>query len=144
MRSYIRHPSDIPIEVEHEPVSSTETRKLHDVSCGGLSFSVTEAIEPETIIRVQITCVEPPFEAPCRVTWCRPVHDQYLIGVEFLAQQDEFRARMVEQVCHIEHYKREVFQREGRQMTGEQAAREWIQKYAKDFPALNSMVLGGH
>lgn len=144
MRSYIRHPSDIPIEFEHEPVSSTVTLKLHDVSCGGLSFSAATAIEPEKIIRVQITCVEPPFEAPCRVTWCRPVRGQYLIGVEFLAQQDEFRARMVEQICHIEHYKREVFTREGRVLTGEQAAQEWISKYAKDFPSLDSLVLNRH
>jgi hypothetical protein len=144
MRSYIRHPSDIPIEFEHEPVSTAETRNLHDVSCGGLSFTTATAIEPETIIRVQITCVEPSFEAPCRVTWCRQAQGHYLIGVEFLAAQDEYRARMVEQVCHIEHYKREVLAREGRQLTGEQAAREWIRKYAKDFPELTSMVIGGH
>lgn len=144
MRSYIRHPSDIPIEFRQEPVSSNETRELHDVSCGGLSFSAATALEPETHIRVQITCVEPSFEAPCRVTWCRPMRGHYLIGVEFLAQQDEFRARMVEQICHIEHYKREVLAREGRQLTGEQAAREWIHKYAKDFPALSSKAAGGN
>ena len=42
--------------------------------------------------------------------------------------------RMVEQVCHIEHWKKEIREKEGRELTGEQAAMEWIKKYAKDFP----------
>ena len=42
---------------------------------------------------------------------------------------------MVEQICHIEHYKSEVLAREGRHLDGEQAAREWIQKFAHGFPA---------
>jgi hypothetical protein len=137
MRSYIRHPSDIPIEFRQEPVAARETHRLYDVSCGGLSFTAETPIEPESVIRVRIGCVEPAFEVRCRVSWCRRQQDQYLIGVEFLHRQDEYRARMVEQICHIEHYKREVLAREGRVLTGEQAAREWIRKYAKDFPALS-------
>lgn len=43
---------------------------------------------------------------------------------------------MVEQLCHIEHYKAEVLAREGRQLDGEQAAREWIRKFAHGFPAI--------
>jgi hypothetical protein len=41
---------------------------------------------------------------------------------------------MVEQVCHIEQYKADVLKKEGRELTGEEAAKEWILKYAKDFP----------
>ena len=55
--------------------------------------------------------------------------------VQFLDQDDSFRARMVEQVCHIEHYKAEVREKEGRAISGEEAAQEWIRKYAKDFPS---------
>ncbi len=42
--------------------------------------------------------------------------------------------RMVEQVCHIERYRADVLEREGRALTGEQAAEEWIKRYAEDFP----------
>ena len=45
-----------------------------------------------------------------------------------------FRARMVEQVCHIEQYKHQVLKKEGRKLSGEEAALEWIQKYAPQFP----------
>lgn len=138
MRSYIRHPSDIPIEFQQGSVATAATQTLVDVSCGGLSFVTQSPIETASVITVRICYVEPAFEAPCRVTWCRRGQDEFLIGVEFLHAEDEYRARMVEQVCHIEHYKKEVLELEGRVLTGEQAAREWIRKFAKDFPALSN------
>jgi hypothetical protein len=39
---------------------------------------------------------------------------------------------MVEQVCHIEHYRKEVMVCEGRQLTSEDAAKEWVAKYASN------------
>jgi len=42
--------------------------------------------------------------------------------------------RMIEQICYIEHYRKEVLLNEGRRITSEQAALEWIEKYAQDFP----------
>jgi hypothetical protein len=41
---------------------------------------------------------------------------------------------MVEQICHIERYRNDVAQREGRQLTAEEAALEWISRYASSFP----------
>ena len=43
---------------------------------------------------------------------------------------------MIEQICHIEQYKADVLAKEGRQLDVEQAAREWIYKFADDFPDL--------
>lgn len=136
MRSYIRHPSDIPIEFQRKPVSALETRSLRDVSRGGLSFVSDVPLELGVLLSVRITTVEPVFEAPCSVSWCKAHDGQYLVGVKFLDAQDVYRARLVEQICHIEHYKREVLEREGRVLSGEQAAREWILKYAQRFPGL--------
>lgn len=138
MRSYIRHPSDIPIEFCREPVSAVETRSLRDVSRGGLSFISDTPLELGTVIRVRIGHVEPAFEAPCSVSWCRRHEEHYLVGVKFLDAQDIYRVRLVEQVCHIEHYKKQVLEREGRVLNGEQAAREWILKYAQDFPDIDT------
>ena len=41
---------------------------------------------------------------------------------------------MVEQICYIEHYKREVLKNEGRILSGKDAALEWVKKNAADFP----------
>jgi hypothetical protein len=69
-----------------------------------------------------------------RVTWCHRSNSHFAIGVEFLDSAEAFRVRMIEQICHIESYQREVEQREGRQLTAEQAAAEWISRHASSFP----------
>ncbi|MEQ8937648.1 MAG: PilZ domain-containing protein, partial [Gammaproteobacteria bacterium] len=55
--------------------------------------------------------------------------------IEFLtSKQKMFLLRMVEQLCHIEHYRNEIARVEGRELSSEQAAQEWISKYAESFP----------
>jgi hypothetical protein len=41
---------------------------------------------------------------------------------------------MVEQVCHIEEYRRTVQRLEGRELSAEEAAFEWIHRFAAQFP----------
>lgn len=62
------------------------------------------------------------------------MNEHYDVGIELLNRDDAFRARMVEQVCHIEKYRRTVKETQGRSLTGEEAAMEWIGKYASTFP----------
>lgn len=142
MRSYIRHPSDIPIEVGNKETAFNETECLKNVSFGGLSFNSGHPLKVGTAFIIRIPVVRPIFEALSRVTWCNKVDNHYEVGVEFLNQQDLFRVRMVEQICHIEHYKNEVFVKEGRNLTGQEAAMEWIDKYANDFPHLENVAEG--
>lgn len=42
--------------------------------------------------------------------------------------------RLIEQACYIEEYRKEVFSQQGRQLSEEEAAKEWIDKYAGIFP----------
>jgi hypothetical protein len=74
------------------------------------------------------------FESVAKVAWCRETEHGYELGVEFLDQDDAFRARMVEQICHIETYREQVQQTEHRELSPEQAAHEWISKFAEAFP----------
>ncbi len=46
---------------------------------------------------------------------------------------DAFLARMQAQCEQIEAYRLDVLRREGRKLTLDQAAREWIERYARDF-----------
>ena len=137
MRSFIRHPCDIPIEFSEDTASYPQRERLDNISHGGLAFSAARPQRRGHILWLRIPDVQPPFEAPARVTWCNPVDEGYEVGVEFVMPDDEYRARMVEQLCYIEHYKRRVQAREGRELSGEQAAREWIEKYAARFPDLD-------
>lgn len=142
MRSYIRHPSDIPIEFSEDTATYPVHERLNNVSFGGLSFTSSRPMQAGHILWLRIPDVHPPFEAPARVSWCRKQRHEFEIGVEFIMHDDEFRARMVEQVCYIEHYKREVRKTEGRVLSGEEAAREWIEKYAGEFPDIEEADAG--
>jgi hypothetical protein len=139
MRTFIRHPSDIPIGIETalSDHSIPEMDMLRDISIGGLSFHCHHPLALNQVIRVTLPLVDPPFITRGRVVWCSETADQqWDIGIEFLDRHDLFQIRMIEQVCHIEHYKREVLRVEGREMTGEQAALEWIHKFAAKFPGV--------
>lgn len=135
MRSFIRHPSNIPIDFQLEELIAHGTDYLKNISHGGLAFHSKVALKPGTIIRIKIPLVKPVFQAISKVTWCKPEQEQYEIGIQFLDENDVFRARMVEQICHIEQYKQEVWEKEGRRLTSEQAAVEWIAQYANAFPS---------
>ncbi len=113
--------------------------RLNDIGSGGLSFRAKQRVRPGTSIFIRIPSIESSFEAKGRVKWCRKNGDDYDVGVCFSTDEEAYRTRMVEQICHIEHYKRLVFEREGRKLSGEEAAQEWITLYAKGFPALDSV-----
>lgn len=137
MRSYIRHPSDIPIEYQADERNTGISQEyLHDISAAGLSFFSARSLAPGSLITITISCVQPGFMAQAQVVWCHRDGEGFVTGVTFIEPGDRYRARMVEQVCHIEHYRAKVLANEGRQLDGDQAAHEWIQKFAVNFPGL--------
>jgi len=78
--------------------------------------------------------VTPPFEAEGVVAWCHQRGDGFVVGVSFDDVEVSYALRMVEQLCYIEQYRIEVMTQEGRHLDLEEAAREWIQKFAHSFP----------
>jgi len=135
MRKYIRHPSDIPIEYKPGRTASNNKSLLNNISKGGLSFMADTCLEPGTPVAIRIPIRKPAFREIGVVVWCRKKNGEYEVGVMFRDEATEFRLRMVEQICHIEHYKAEVMEREGRRLTGAEAASEWIKRYAGNFPS---------
>jgi hypothetical protein len=134
MRQFIRHPADVPIEVSPVGQGGGRPPRLVNVGLGGLAFRSHSAFRPAHVVRVRIDCVRPAFETTARVAWCRASDGEFELGLAFTDPDDAFRARMVEQVCYIEHYRREVRDTEGRELTAEEAAREWIARNAARFP----------
>ncbi|MBV9772494.1 MAG: PilZ domain-containing protein [Gemmatimonadetes bacterium] len=133
-REFIRHAAEVPIEVRTVPGRAPRSRPGVNVSFGGLAFRSDEYVEPGSIIDIRIPEVKPPFEAHARVSWCSPEEGGYCVGARFLDSSAAFRSRMVEQVCSIEAYRREVEEREGRTLAPEEAALEWIERYGSRFP----------
>ena len=135
MRLFIRHPVSIPIEVadvgRHADDHDLEAYSLGQ---GGLAFRCECGLATGTRVRLRIPWVEPAFESEARVVWCHEHASGAELGVEFLNTDDAFRARMVAQVCHIEDYRRGMREAEGRELSAEEAAHEWLAKYAARFP----------
>jgi len=109
---------------------------LTNISLGGLSFVSQQAVEVFQRVRVCIPIIKEPNFVEGQVVWCEKASNGFEVGLEFDSSQEVFRLRMIEQICYIEHYRKEVESQEGRKLSSEEAAKEWISKYAGDFPAL--------
>ena len=46
---------------------------------------------------------------------------------------DSFTERMEAQCCQIRRYRRDVIRKEGRELSPDEAALEWIERYAETF-----------
>jgi hypothetical protein len=133
MRTFIRHLSDIPIEVKSENLIVEKNESLKNVSFGGISFISDTPFDTGSVLHIRISSIKPLFEARAKVVWCKNEGEHFDVGVEFLETTDVFRIRMVEQICRIENYKKEIQEKEGRMLSGQEAALEWIGKYADEF-----------
>jgi len=140
MRQYMRHPADIPIVLEKNRERPTLTvvqesdPRIQNISSGGVCCITSCPYPVGEKVKVIIGLVKSDFQAVAEVMWCQSLTIGYEIGLCFLSLEDAYAARMVEQICHIEHYKREVYINEGRLLSSEEAAQEWIEKYAMEFP----------
>lgn len=130
MRSYLRHPTSITIEIAVVGASS-EAVTASNLSEGGLSFISSEPLHVGDVIDLRI--LTPEYLGEAVVVW---QHERelncYEVGVRFTNEDQYFRARMVEQVCQIESYRQQLAA-VGRNLTSEAAAIEWIERYAGDF-----------
>ena len=138
MRRFYRHPTDIPISVKIATVCKEEQCDMKDLSEGGLSCFLFSPIEVGMIVDINITAIDPPYFGKGKIVWTKScqARDQrpcYEVGIKFTDNDEMFKLRMVQQICHIEQYKQRVFSEEGRKLDSNEAAQEWIQLYAADF-----------
>lgn len=130
----------MPIQVSRNWEEGEDDESLDqtitNLSLGGLAFVSPKPFAVLDRVQVCIPVLEQDNRLIGKVVWCEKSATGYEIGIEFEQSRDAFRLRMIEQVCHIEHYRKEVLRQQGRELSSKQAAREWITKYADDFPAL--------
>lgn len=132
-REFLRHTIDVPLEVDRVG-GRPHTEQSVNVSFGGLAFLSETCPSVGEILRLRIPTVDPPFEGQAKVAWCRPESEKYLVGVQFMDSTVAFQSRMVQQVCSIEQYRKEVAETERRSLSTQDAAAEWIAKFGGRFP----------
>lgn len=133
-REFIRHPSSVPLEIAPHSAREQLNLKLNNVSIGGLSFDSPVQLDEGTVVRIKIPTLKPVFIVNAIVEWCEAHLDRYELGVRFLDKDDVFRVRMIEQICHIEEYRKELQRKIGKRVTKNRASAEWIEKYGQNFP----------
>ena len=134
---FIRHPSGFPLEIkrrrfwERHAIAEGENPKI------GVIFESTDYIKPGEIIDITILLQNKLESFTGKVILVKNIGDEYEIGLWLLCQEDASRARIVEQLCHIELYMREKKYREGPyNLNPDRVADEWITKYASEVPSL--------
>jgi len=132
MRNYIRHPISIPIHVSTGAQTNAEVT-VNNLSAGGLSFFTTIPVKVGAIVDLMIPCVNPDYQGEGIIVWRRNQSPEgFEVGVRFANDDEYFRVRMVEQICQIEEYRQQLAE-VGRKLTAEEAALEWINRFAADF-----------
>lgn len=133
MRHFLRHPSDMPVELVVRKQAFVPKDRLNNISLGGVACNSNRAFRRGTAIELRIPVFGEHARYPGLVAWCRKQDGKYLVGIAFVDEDTLFRARMVEQVCQIEHYRHQREQELGCSLSVEVVAQEWIAQHAAEF-----------
>ena len=134
MRKFLRHPSDMPVELVLRKRARIPRQRLNNISLGGVACKSSRGFRRGTSIELHIPLLGDQARYPGVVAWCRRLENDYLVGIAFIDEDTLFRARMVEQVCQIQHYRQQLEHESGQPIAIEQCAQDWIAKHAATFP----------
>ncbi len=126
----IRHPDEFPIELDLKKTDSI----LQPLSSLQLVCHSNTAFLSGESIAIKIPSVSSQLEVNGTVESCEHIHNGYELGITFNSDA-LMRIRMLEQLCYIQRYRNHVLTVEGRDISDQDAALEWIGKYAHLFPS---------
>ncbi|HSC84104.1 MAG TPA: PilZ domain-containing protein [Pseudomonas sp.] len=133
MRRFLRHPSDMPVELVQRKHAFLPRQRLNNISLGGVACNSQKGFRKGTAVELRIPLLGDQACYPGVVAWCRKQPGDYLVGIAFIDEETLFRARMVEQVCQIEHYRHQRELELGQAIPVETVACEWIALHAAEF-----------
>lgn len=134
MRQHARRNTEIPLRYYGYGMQDHKTGQLRNVSLSGLSFKSHYPFQSGMKLVVNIPYVNPLFKTYASVIWCHHSDSFYEVGIKFHDDNNVDTPKiMFEQICLIENYKSEVKKTEGRAITSEQAAREWLSLLGNDI-----------
>ena len=120
-----------PISLQLLRVIAPDARPLF----GGLRCRWCMPYRPGSCLQLSIGSHEVRLVTSALVTRCALNEYDYSFELAFFDPQQAFQIRMIEQLCQIQHYREQIQREEGRRLDRNQAAAEWISRFAEDFPA---------
>lgn len=134
---FVAHPKDIPLHIEEVSTQSFQANAMETNGFAGIICLTPQAYNPGQCVQLKLAEIDPNFCVTGRIVWCDKEADEFRVAIEFPCKDDCYCVRMVEQLSHIEHYRRQAKQ-QGRRLNFNDAAAEWIQKFAASFPAFTA------
>ncbi|MDD5422659.1 MAG: PilZ domain-containing protein [Candidatus Omnitrophota bacterium] len=142
-RHYLRHPLNFPLEYKVlEKGSPGQLKGVRsstlNISHAGLMFSAKQPVDIKTVIRIKMPVQSKVFNIKAEVAHCDKDEETglYNIGVSFRRFSDAFKTKLVEQIYLIIEYRDIRSLQLGRDMSLEEASREWIKRYSERFKKL--------
>jgi hypothetical protein len=134
---FIHHPAGFPIECKRLWFGDPDKAVDLGHSDIGLIFDSEKYIKPGATVEITIPLRNEIEKFRGKVVLVRHNGDYYEIGMWLRRREDASRARIVEQICHIEAYLKDKKFRDGPYVINrERVAEEWITKYASSVPSL--------
>jgi c-di-GMP-binding flagellar brake protein YcgR len=112
-RQYIRHPAEISVEYAISGEQEKTTDLTQDISFGGIRFRGRSYIEPGTVLSLKFPTIHAGYEVSGRVVWSKQKKDHVEMGVEFLDENEAYRAQLIEEICHLKSKQQEEFEAKG-------------------------------
>lgn len=141
-RRFIRHPLCFPLtyKVLNNDVSGGKEKysTTINISVGGLLFSARNAAKPGSRIMIRMPFQDKVFNVKALVVHCKRDDETKLfnIGVSFYRMTDAFKTKLIEQLYLISEFRDMRAIQLGREVSLEEASREWIKRYSKRFKRL--------
>lgn len=127
----IRHPDEFSIEINplNNPINRSANPSSLELIC-----HYNSPFPTGSMINIRIPSIQPTLSVTGKVFRCIDKHEGYELGITFTTADELMRIRMLEQVCYIRRYRQHILHTEGRTLSEQDAALEWINKYAALFP----------
>lgn len=105
---------------------------------GGLLFLTKKPVENNSIIAIKMPFQTKTFNVKAKVVHCDRSEEPklYNVGVSFYRLSDAFKVKLIEQLYLISEFRDLWSVQLGREVTLEEASREWIKRYSKRFKRL--------
>ena len=146
-RHFIRHPMCFPLKyrvLRKWPSGLINGAKddspstTINVGRGGLMFSAKSAVKKGAVIAIRMPFQDKIFKIKAKVVHCsKDVETKlYNIGVCFLRFGDAFKVKLIEQIYLISEYRDLRSVQLGREVSLQEASKEWIDRYSERFRRL--------
>jgi len=133
LSGFIHHPSAFPLS--YKRLWFDKDKDSDNAQEIGLCFRSEKYLKPGISVEISIPLRGEEQKFRGKVVLVRNMDDYFEIGIWLTQAADVHRARIVEQICHIETYLRTKKHQEGPFVSNERVAEEWVSKYAAAFPS---------